>query len=74
MTFFVKKAIGLETASQRPGHSSPGVISCKHIFEIAKVKQEDRPDISLQSWCKSIVGTCKSMGIRVVRTPEEVEA
>jgi large subunit ribosomal protein L11 len=74
VSYFIKKATGLDSGSQRPGHSSAGAISCKHIYEIAKVKQEDRPDISLESWCKSIAGTCKSMGIRVVRTPEEVEA
>lgn len=74
VSYFIKKAIGLESGSQRPGHSFPGIISCKHIYEIAKVKQQDRPDIPLVSHCKSIIGTCKSMGIRVVRKPEEADA
>jgi large subunit ribosomal protein L11 len=74
VTYFIKKTAGLESGSQRPGHTSAGVISCKHIYEIAKVKQTDDTDIPLRSLCKAIIGTCKSMGIRVVRTPELAEA
>ena len=70
-TYFIKKAMGLDGASQRPGHQSAGTISAKHIYEIAKVKQQDRQHIPLPSICKSIVGTCKSMGIAVVGRMEQ---
>lgn len=66
VTFFIKKALGLKEASQRPGHQSAGSISAKQVYEIAKVKQADSPTASLESICKSILGTCRSMGVQVV--------
>jgi large subunit ribosomal protein L11 len=65
--YFIKKALGLKDASQKPGHASVGTISARQIFEIAKVKQADSPSLPLQSICRSISGTCRSMGIQVVQ-------
>ncbi|KAK9820023.1 hypothetical protein WJX72_005227 [[Myrmecia] bisecta] len=70
-TYFIKKAAGLKMGSQRPGHTSAGTISAMHIYEIAIVKQKDFPELSLESLSKSIAGTCKSMGIKVVPRPED---
>lgn len=64
-SYFVKKAIGLESGSQKPGHSSAGQISLQQIYEIAKVKQQDQPFQSLEAVCRSVIGTCQSMGIQV---------
>jgi large subunit ribosomal protein L11 len=71
-TYFIKKAVGLDSASQRPGHQVAATISAKHIFEIAKIKQKDSQTVPLESICLSIVGTCKSMGIKVVSRPEDM--
>ena len=68
-TYFIKKAVGLEGGSQRPGHQSAGAISLKHILEIAKVKQRDKQHIPLPAICRSILGTCRSMGIAVAGRP-----
>jgi len=65
--YFIKKALGLKDASQRPGHSSAGTISAQQVYEIAKVKQADTPYLELHSICRSIAGTCRSMGIQVVQ-------
>ena len=65
-TYFLKKAAGIESGSQRPGHQSVATISAKHVYEIAKVKQQDSKDVPLESMCRNIVGTCRSMGIKVV--------
>ncbi len=71
-TYFIKKAAGIDSASQRPGHQTAATISAKHIYEIAKVKQKDlENNVPLKSICKTIVGTCKSMGIKVVPKPEQ---
>ena len=64
-SYFVKKALSLEGGSQKPGHSSAGQISLQQIYEIAKVKQQDQPFKSLESVCRSVIGTCQSMGIQV---------
>lgn len=36
-----------------------------------QVKQKDQPENSLQSVCKSVMGSAKCMGIKVVRSPED---
>ncbi|KAK9836916.1 hypothetical protein WJX74_011042 [Apatococcus lobatus] len=66
ISYFLKKAAGLEGGAKRPGHESAGTVTAKHIYEIAKIKQEDMQELPLQSICKSIAGSCRSMGIRVV--------
>uniref|UniRef100_A0A061R0U4 Large ribosomal subunit protein uL11m n=1 Tax=Tetraselmis sp. GSL018 TaxID=582737 RepID=A0A061R0U4_9CHLO len=75
VTYLVKKAAGLDTCSSAPGFQVAGVISLKHIYEIAKVKKEDdvNTHLSMQAVCKSIIATCKSMGIRVVPRPEDAK-
>ncbi|KAL6780183.1 MRPL11 [Auxenochlorella protothecoides x Auxenochlorella symbiontica] len=70
-SYFIKKAAGLESGSQKPGHDVAGTISLKHIYEIALAKQADVPHIPLKSVCKSLVGTCRAMGVAVVARPEE---
>ena len=70
ISYFLKKAAGLEGGAKRPGHESAGTVTSKHIYEIAKIKQEDMQELPLQSICKSIAGSCRSMGIRVVDTLE----
>lgn len=68
-SYFIKKAAGLESGSHKPGHDVAGTISLKHIYEIALVKHADVPHVPLQSVCKSLVGTCKAMGVTVVARP-----
>lgn len=70
-SFFIKKAAGMEMGSQKPGHQHVAAISLKHIYEIAQVKQRDTPLVPLDSVCKSLMGTCRSMGVRVVPRPED---
>ena len=36
-SYFIKRAVGIDNGSQRPGHSSAGAISLEHIYEIARV-------------------------------------
>ena len=66
--YFLKKAAGIEKGSGEPGKVVAGTVSLKHIYEIAKVKKADPQlqDLSLQTICSQIKGSCKSMGINVV--------
>ncbi|CAM6105538.1 unnamed protein product [Calypogeia fissa] len=69
VSYFLKKAAGLQIGSSRAGHDVAGVVTLKHIYEIAKIKQTD-PDcqyLELEAICKSIMGTARSMGITVKR-------
>ena len=72
VTWFLKKAAGIELGSGRPGHLVTSTVTVKHIYEIAKVKQSDPycQFLPLESICKSIIGTANSMGIKVVKDLE----
>lgn len=51
------------------GHDIVGRISLKHVYEIALIKSQDPvfARVPLESICKTIVGTAKSIGIDVIR-------
>eukprot|EP00245_Coleochaete_scutata_P005949 TRINITY_DN19996_c0_g1_i1.p2 TRINITY_DN19996_c0_g1~~TRINITY_DN19996_c0_g1_i1.p2 ORF type:complete len:155 (+),score=36.32 TRINITY_DN19996_c0_g1_i1:222-686(+) len=71
--FFLKKAAGIMGGTGNAGHETAGVVTLKHVYEIAKIKQQD-PDeqyVPLESICKSIIGTARSMGIQVRRSLDE---
>jgi large subunit ribosomal protein L11 len=70
-SWLVKQATGLVRAADKPGHEVAAAISLKHVYEIAKVKQRDTPNLSLEAVAKSVLGACKSMGVRVVPRPED---
>lgn len=70
-TWLIKQSAGLARAADKPGEEFAGTVSLKHIYEIAMLKQRDTPHVPLPSVCKSLMRTCKSMGIRVVARPED---
>ena len=47
VSFFVKRALGKQSGSQKPGHESAGTLSLQHVYEIANIKQLDHPGLSL---------------------------
>ena len=67
-SWFVKKAAGLDKGSGEAGKVTAGTISMKHIYEIAKIKQQHDPqlnDLPLETVCSQIKGSCRSMGVKV---------
>ncbi|OIW05240.1 hypothetical protein TanjilG_21225 [Lupinus angustifolius] len=69
VTWYLKKAAGVESGSGRPGHVTTSTLSLRHVYDIAKVKQSDPylQNMNLESICKNIIGTANSMGIQVVK-------
>ncbi|KAK1270428.1 hypothetical protein QJS04_geneDACA020924 [Acorus gramineus] len=69
VTWYIKKAAGIESGGGRPGHATVSEITLKHVYEIAKVKQSDPycQFMPIESICKSVIGTAQSMGIKVVK-------
>ncbi|KAI8391151.1 50S ribosomal protein L11 [Radiomyces spectabilis] len=67
-TFLLKRAAGITKGAQKPGSEVVGTVSLKHVYEIAKLKQQDAnlKHLSLESICGSIIGVAKSVGIEVV--------
>ncbi|PKY39791.1 ribosomal protein L11 [Rhizophagus diaphanus] len=67
-TWLLKRAAKIDKGAAKPKHEIAGKVSLKHIYEIAKIKQnqDNMKDFDLRSICKSIVATCGSIGIEVV--------
>ncbi|KIY49547.1 mitochondrial ribosomal protein L11 [Fistulina hepatica ATCC 64428] len=68
VSYFLKKAAGIEKGTGKPGHETVGTISLKHVYEIAKIKQTDEHmrHLELEAIARTIVGSAKSLGIAVV--------
>ena len=66
-SYFLKAAAGVEKGAHKPGHEVVGTVTVKHIYEIASVKAKDPAfeGISLESVCKTIAGSARSMGIKI---------
>jgi large subunit ribosomal protein L11 len=61
----LKKALGIEKASGRPGYDEAGTISREKLREIAKIKAKDLNVNSLEAAERVVEGTARSMGIKV---------
>ena len=60
----IKKALGLEKASQKPGKESAGKLTRSQAEEIAKIKMEDLNANDLDAAVKIVQGAARSMGIQ----------
>lgn len=68
VSYFLKKAAGIEKGPARPGHEVTGTVSLKHVYEIAKIKASDEHmrHLPLEAVTRMIIGSAKSLGIQVV--------
>lgn len=71
ISYFLKAAAGIEKGARQTGKEVAGLVSLKHIYEIASVKAKDEAfsmqDVPLSSVVRSIIGSARSLGIRVVK-------
>eukprot|EP00731_Ephydatia_muelleri_P027310 Em0019g183a len=69
VSYFLKEAAGIDKGSSKPGTEVAGKVSLRHVYEIAVIKQKDLAfvRIPLESICKTIIGSARSMGIEVVK-------
>nr|XP_044988580.1 39S ribosomal protein L11, mitochondrial isoform X2 [Jaculus jaculus] len=80
VSYFLKAAAGIEKGARETGKEVAGLVTLKHIYEIACVKAKDDAfalqDVSLSSVVRSIIGSARSLGIRVVKdlSAEELAA
>src|SRR3990170_5035745 len=61
----IKKAIGREKGSQKPGFEQAGTLTRAQAEEIAKTKMEDLNTDDLNQARLVVEGTARSMGVRV---------
>lgn len=67
-TWYLKRVTGLEKGSTNPGKDVAGDVSIRALYEIAKSKKQFDPmmkGLPLESICKSIIGSARSMGLKV---------
>jgi large subunit ribosomal protein L11 len=62
----IKKAAGLDSASNNPGREVAGSVTKEQILEIVRIKMEDLNANSEEAAMRIIAGTARSMGIEVV--------
>ena len=65
VSFFIKKALKLKKASQKPGKEVIASISKSDIKKIAEDKMKDLNTNNPESAEKMVAGTARSMGIKV---------
>lgn len=62
----LKKASGVDKGSPRPNRDMVGSVTRKQIEEIARQKLPDLNTTSVESAMRTIEGTAKNMGLKVV--------
>ena len=62
----ILKKMGKDKGSQKPGTQSGGTITKAQIREIAEIKAVDLTAASVEAAMRSIEGTARSMGVKVV--------
>ena len=71
----VLKEVGIQKGSGTSGAEWVGDIKMESVVKVAKTKLDDSYATSLKSVAKSIIGTCRTLGIKVEgKTPAEATA
>lgn len=65
VSYYVKKALNLKSASKKPGREFVGSITSEQIKKIAEQKLPDLNCTSVESAMNIVAGQCRSMGIKV---------
>jgi large subunit ribosomal protein L11 len=65
VSFFIKKAAGLESGSKAPGRDKAGKITKAQVKEIAEKKMADLNCDNVESAMRMVEGSARSMGIEV---------
>ena len=66
VTFFLKKAAGVESASTEPGRSIAGKVTMAQVREIADAKMGDMNAVDLEGATQMVMGSARSMGLEVI--------
>lgn len=71
-TYLIKKAVGLKptgkpgSGSKTPGRDTVGSITMKQLHDIAKLKLKDMNTDNIDQAARTIAGSARSMGLKVV--------
>jgi large subunit ribosomal protein L11 len=65
VSYFLKKAAGLQSGSKAPGRDKAGSVTKKQVREIAEQKMKDLNAGDIDAAMKMIEGSARSMGLEV---------
>ena len=65
-SILLKKAAKIDKGSGEPNKNKVGKVSMKQVREIAELKLPDLNTTSIESACRSVAGTARSMGLEVI--------
>lgn len=67
--YYLKQAAGIQKGSMNPLKETAGMITLKHLYEIALIKQTDEnlEFRNLEEICNMLMSTARSLGIKVVK-------
>ena len=65
MSYFLKKAAGLQSGSKTPGRDKAGSVTKAQVREIAEKKMKDLNATTVEAAMKMIEGSARSMGLEV---------
>jgi large subunit ribosomal protein L11 len=66
VSYFLKKAAGLEKGSQTPGKGTVGKVTMAQVRDIASKKMQDLNANDVEAASRMIAGSARSMGLEVV--------
>ena len=66
VSYFLKKAAGLSSASKEPGRSVAGKVTMAQVREIAAAKMGDLNAVDEEGAMQMVKGSARSMGLEVV--------
>jgi large subunit ribosomal protein L11 len=66
VSYFLKKAAGLEKGSQTPGKGTVGKVTMTQVRDIAAKKMQDLNANDVEAASRMIAGSARSMGLEVV--------
>lgn len=64
-SYYLKKAAGLKSGSQKPGRDKSGSVTNAQIKEIAEAKMKDLNATDIEAAMKIIAGSARSMGLEI---------
>src|SRR5512139_1547268 len=66
VSFFLKKAAGLQKGAATPGRGTVGSVKRNQVREIAEKKMKDLNAVNVEAAMKMVEGSARSMGLEVV--------
>ncbi|RWS25354.1 39S ribosomal protein L11-like protein [Leptotrombidium deliense] len=75
ISYYLRQAAGMFRGSMNPRKEIAGMVTVKHIYEIAKIKsQDDEFDcVPLKQICEEVLRSARSCGIKVVHRLDAAE-